>query len=85
MDFQLIVLIIPVRLITTMHEFTLAVTTLHLAGRNHLLDGGPAVQSTRSVFRLALALRARGQHRGRDDRQVGVGQRRGSSGRESRT
>ena len=84
MEFQQIILIILVCLIT-IHKFTLAVTTLHLAGRDHLLDGGPAVQSTRSVFRLALALRARGQHRGRDDRQVGVGQRRGSSGRESRT
>ena len=35
-----------------------------------LLDGSPPIRSTQSVVHLA---RARGQRRGRDDRQVDVG------------
>ena len=75
MEFQQIILIILVHLITTMHVFKPASTTFHLAGRDSLLDEGPPVRSTRSVVHLALALRARGHRRGRDNRQVDVGKR----------
>ena len=55
-----------------MHEFTLATTTFHVVGQDHLLDGVPLVQLTNSVVRL-----------GRDDRQVDVRQQGGSRDRES--
>jgi hypothetical protein len=85
MEFQQIILIILVRLITTMHEFKPASITFHVAGRVNLLDEGPPVRSTRSVVPLVLALQARGHRRGRDNRQVDVGQRGGSGGLESQT
>ena len=85
MEFQQIILIIVILLITTMHEFKPASTSFHVAGRDNLLDEGPPVRSTWSVVRLALALRARGHRRGRDNRQVDVGQRGGSGGLESQT
>ena len=84
MEFQQIILIILVCLIT-MHKFKLAVTTFHVARRDHLLDGGRPVRSTCQLSTLALALRARGQRRGRDDPQVDFGRRGSSGGRERGT
>ena len=84
-SFNRLFLIIVVRLITTMHDFKPASTSFHVAGRDNLLDEGPPVRSTRSVVRLALALRARGHRRGRDNRQVDVGKRGSSGGLESQT
>ena len=85
MESQQIILIILVHLITTMHEFKPASITFHVAGRDNLLDEGPPVRSTWSVVRLVFALRARGYRRGRDNRQVDVGQRGCSGGLESQT
>ena len=72
MVFQQIVLIILVSLITMIHVFKPSITAFHVAGRDRFLDESPPVRSSRSVVRLALALRVRGQHRRRDDRHVDV-------------